>query len=191
MDDYRVKDLLVSLSEYATVKEGTTLFEAVLALEKAQEEFDHTKYRHRGVLVLDRNDRVIGKIGQMDVLRALEPKAVELDEIKALSQFGFSNKFIHQLRVQRQMQQGRLRDLCCNTAKIKVEEIMQAPEEGEIIREDEPLEAAIQQLLMGRHIALLVTDVEQKIIGVLRLADVFGAVFHVMKACEISIEGDN
>ena len=51
-----VKDLMVPLSEYATVTEGSTLFEAVMALEKAQEEFDsnHSKYHHRAVLVLDK-----------------------------------------------------------------------------------------------------------------------------------------
>ena len=53
MKNYLVKDLMVPLSEYATVPMGSTLFEAVLALEKAQEEFDHTKYKHRGVLILD------------------------------------------------------------------------------------------------------------------------------------------
>lgn len=72
MSDYLVKELMVPLSEYATVPEGSTLFDAVLALEKAQEEFDHTKYRHRDVLILDKDKRVIGKLGQMDVLRALE-----------------------------------------------------------------------------------------------------------------------
>jgi len=48
--NYLVKDLMVPLSEYAAVPMGSTLFEAVLALEKAQEEFDHIKYKHRGVI---------------------------------------------------------------------------------------------------------------------------------------------
>ena len=59
MSDFLVKELMVPLSEYAAVLEGSTLFDAVLALEKAQEEFDHTKYKHRGVLILDKNKRVI------------------------------------------------------------------------------------------------------------------------------------
>ena len=48
--EYIVKDLMVPISEYATVAKGSTLFEAVLALEKAQEEYDHSKYHHRAVL---------------------------------------------------------------------------------------------------------------------------------------------
>ena len=62
MSEYRVEELMVPLSEYATVPEGSTLFDAVLALEKAQEEFDHTKYKHRGVLILGKDKRVIGKL---------------------------------------------------------------------------------------------------------------------------------
>jgi hypothetical protein len=50
-----VQELVVPLSEYATVSENASLYEAVLALELAQEEFDHTKYRHRGILVLDKD----------------------------------------------------------------------------------------------------------------------------------------
>ena len=51
MKNYKVQDLMVPLSEYATVTEKATLYDAVNALEKAQEDFDHTRYRHRAVLV--------------------------------------------------------------------------------------------------------------------------------------------
>jgi len=183
VDDYRVKDLMVPLSEYATVTKGATLVDAVLALEKAQEEFDHSKYRHRAVLILDSNRRAIGKLSQMDVLRALEPKAEDLDDIKALSQFGFSDNYIWGLRHKRKHEKGSLMDLCRDTAKIKVEEIMQAFSEGEIIGHDEPLSTAVHQLVLGRHLSLLVTK-EKQIIGILRLTDVFAAIFHAMKECK-------
>ena len=45
MREYFIRDLMVPLAEYATVSETATLYEAVLALEKAQEEFDHRRYR--------------------------------------------------------------------------------------------------------------------------------------------------
>jgi CBS-domain-containing membrane protein len=186
VSDYLVKELMVPLSEYATVPEGSTLFDAVLALEKAQEEFDHTKYKHRGVLILDKDQRVIGKLGQLDVLRALEPKDEDLDEVKALSQFGFSSRFVQNLRNQRRLQATPLKDLCSIASKLKVEDFMQAPSEGEIIDQDASLESAVMQLVLGRHLSLLVTR-EQKIVGILRLTDAFAAVFHTMKECEIDI----
>ena len=78
MKNYTVSDLMVPLSEYATVSEDATLCDAILALEKAQEEFDQTRYRHRAILVFDKNNRIVGKISQLDALKALEPKYAEL-----------------------------------------------------------------------------------------------------------------
>ncbi len=183
MSDYLVKELMVPLSEYATVPEGSSLFDAVLALEKAQEEFDHTKYKHRGVMILDKEKRVIGKLGQLDVLRALEPKDKDPDGINALSQFGFSSNFVYKLHKQRRMKAASLKDLCSKASKLRVEDFMQTPSEGEFIEQEASLEMAVIQLVTGRHISLLVTR-DKEIIGILRMTDAFAAVFHTMKECE-------
>jgi CBS domain-containing protein len=180
--DYTVKDLTVSLSEYATVPIGTTLFEAILALEKAQEEFDHTKYRHRGVLILDRENRVIGKLNHMDALRALEPAQDQDAGIEHLVQFGFSHRFVSDLRKQQRLKAAPLNDLCRKAAELKVEDFMRATAEGEVIDEEASLDIAIHQLVLGNHSSLLVTRGD-KVVGILRIADVFAAVFHTMKRC--------
>ncbi len=46
------------------------------------------------------------------------------------------------------------------------------------------LDEAIHQLIIGHHQSLLVTR-EGAIVGVLRLTDVFAAVFHAMKECRL------
>ena len=183
MSDFRVKELMVPLSEYATVPKGSTLFEAVLALEKAQEEFDHTKYKHRGVLILDKKKRIIGKLGQLDVLRALEPKEKNPGELNQLSQFGFSFNFVHNLRKQQRLTAAPLKQLCSKASKLKVEDFMQTHSEGEFIDQEASLDLAVMQLVTGHHISLLVT-LENEIIGILRMTDAFAAVFHTMKECE-------
>lgn len=183
MKTYRVMDLMVPLSEYATVPVGTTLYDAILALEKVQMEYDHTKYRHRGVLVLDKHKQVIGKLGQLDVLRALEPATKDEEALLNLDQFGFSRGFIRDLRKQRRMENTSLEEMCRNAAKLKVEDFMQATEEGEYIEARSLLDLAINQMLLGHHLSLLVTR-DQKIVGILRLSDVFAAVFHAMKKFE-------
>jgi len=182
--DYRVKELMVPLSEYATVPEGSTLFDAVLALEKVQQEFDLSKYKPRGVLILDKDKQVIGKLGQLDVLRALEPKDDDAKEINELSQFGFSSNFIRNLRKHRRRQATPLKDLCSKAFKLKVEDCMQATSEGEYIEEEASLEIAVLQLVSEHHLALLVTK-GQKIVGVLRLTDMFAAIYDTIKECEI------
>jgi len=183
VSEYRVKELMVPLSEYATVPKGSTLFDAVLALEKAQEEFDHTKYKHRGVLILDKDKRVIGKLGQLDVLRALEPKDEYPGEMIELSKFGFSSNFVSKLRKQRRLKAAPLKDLCSKASKLRVEDFMQTLSEGEFIEEDAYLVVGIMQLVTGRHISLLVTR-NKELIGILRMTDAFAAVFHTMKEGE-------
>ena len=184
MKNFLVKDLMVPLSEYATVPEGSTLFEAVLALEKAQEEYDRTKYRHRAVLILDKKNSVIGKLGHLDVLRALEPEQEETKEIEDLDQFEFSAQFVSSLRMKQRLNAAPLADLCKKAVELKVEDFMQTAAEGELIDSEATLDLAIHQLVFGNHLSLLVTR-NKKVIGILRLADVFAAVYHSMKECSI------
>lgn len=178
-----VKDLMVPLTEYATVGEDATLFEAVSTLEKAQEEFDHTRYRHRGILVLNANGRVVGKISQLDVLKSLEPKYAEMASQKGMHNFGFSKDFTVSLLKSYGMWSTPLMDLCRKAIQIKVRDVMYTPSEGEYVEEDASLDQAVHQLVMGHHQSLLVARGD-KITGVLRLTDVFAAVFHAMKACQ-------
>ena len=186
MENYLVKDLMVPLSEYATVAEGSTLFEAEMALERAQEEFDHTKYRHRGILILNKKERVVGKINQVDVLRSLEPQDEDLGELRKISQFNFSDRFIRNLYKQRRLQGAPLMDLCVKASRIKVEECMQTFVEGEYVDQEATLDVAIQHMVLGNLLSMMVTH-HKEIVGILRLSDVFAAVFHTMKECEISL----
>ena len=57
---------------------------------------------------------------------------------------------------------------------------MQTPSEGEYINEKTSLDTAVHQLITGYHLSLLVTK-NKKIVGILRMSDVFAAIFHVMK----------
>jgi hypothetical protein len=61
---FRIKDLMVPLTEYAIISEEASIWDAVLALERAQEEFDASRYRHRAILVRNKEGMVIGKLGQ-------------------------------------------------------------------------------------------------------------------------------
>jgi CBS domain-containing protein len=181
---YTVKDLMVPLSEYATVSEGATLYEAVLSLEKAQEKFEekHTRYSHRAILVLDKDQKVIGKISQLDVLRALEPKYETMIEGKGSRQFGFSRQFMKSILENYHLFASPLADICRKAGEQNVKKFMRAPTEGEYIAADATLDEAIHLLIMGSHQSLLVTR-DERIVGILRLTDVFAAVFHTMKGC--------
>ena len=109
-----IKALMVPISEYATVNKDATLFEAVLALEKAQEKYDQTKFQHRAVLVLDKNNKVVGKLSQLNVLRALELEKKKTDKIEEISEFGFSAKFIANQLEQSRVKGTSLKNICSN-----------------------------------------------------------------------------
>ena len=88
----KVKDLMVPLSEYATASEDATLYDVVMALEESQKAFDQTRYRHRAVLIYDKDHRIVGKVSQLDILRALEPKYNKVEESAA--SYGFSRHLL-------------------------------------------------------------------------------------------------
>ncbi|WP_319409693.1 CBS domain-containing protein [uncultured Desulfosarcina sp.] len=183
MKNYPIDDLMVPLSEYATVTVGATLYEAILALEKAQEDFDQTKYRHRAVLVLDRTGKVVGKISQHAALRALEPQYLKMASNSSAANYGFSVPFLKDLQEQYSLLDGPLENICKKAAKMKVENFMTKLTEGEFIDSGASLDQAIHLLVMGHHQSLLVKK-DGNVVGVLRLTDVFASVFHVLKTCE-------
>jgi CBS domain-containing protein len=179
----KVKDLMVHLEEYATVSEDASLYDAVLALEEAQERFGKDRYKHRAILVYDKDQRVVGKLSQLDVIKGLEAGYKQLD-MRGLSHSGFSPEFIKSLIKQHGLWSKPLEEICRKAPRIRVKEVMYTPTEGEYVREDAALDEAIHQLVMGKHQSLLVTR-KDEIVGILRLTDVFMEVCEIMKACQL------
>jgi len=172
------------LKQYATIFENTTLYDAVIAREKAQEELDRTRYKylHRAILVLDKNKQVVGKISQLDVIKALEPKYKEMGD--RLSHWGFSPEFLKSMLDNYMLWANSLVVLSTRAASLKAKDFMYTPTEGEYINADASLEEAMHMLVMGQHHSLLVNK-DKKIIGILRLTDVFAAIFDLIKGSEI------
>lgn len=183
MNSVTVKDLMVPLEEYATVSHNATAYEAVLALEKAQEELDKTRYAylHRAVLVYDDNKKIIGKVSQLDILSALDPKYGEMGESKSISKAGFSPNFLKDMLEKYSILTKSFKEACRQAANIKVSKIMYTPSEGEYVDENARMREAIHQFVMGHHQSLLVTR-SNKIIGILRVTDVFKEIFNTMKS---------
>lgn len=170
-----VKELMVPLAQYATVSEDATLLDAVIALKKAQEGFDHTRYRHRAILVFDKNSQIVGKLSQHDVIKALEPSYKKIREFESLRLNGISSEFIKSMLEHYHPWDKPIERLCEAASKQKVKEIMYTPAEGEYIGEHASIGEAIHRLVIGQHHSLLVTR-NHDIVGILRLTDVFALV---------------
>ncbi len=185
MKTMNVKDLMVPLAEYATVPKDAMLYDAVVALEKAQQSFDQKRYPHRAILVYEeQTENIVGKVSQLDILRALEPKYEQMVEKGAsLARFGFGRQFQKSLLEQYKLWDKPLSHICKKAAEIHVKDFMYTPGEGEYVESKASLDEAINQLVMGHHQSLIVTQ-DKKIIGILRLTDVFMAVFDAIVSPE-------
>ena len=58
----KVKDIMVSISEYAAISEEATLYEALLALEETQQRFKGNYHKHKALLVFDKNQNIVGAV---------------------------------------------------------------------------------------------------------------------------------
>ena len=179
-----VRELMIPFEKYSTVSEEATLFEAVMALEKAVKESDRRHFPHKALLVYDKDNNIVGKVSQLDILRALEPKYEKMGISGSLSRFGLTKRFQETMLKELRLWDKPMNDICKKAARIKVKEFMYTPSEGEYINEDASLDEAINQLVMGHHQSLLVMK-DDKIVGILRKTDVFMEIVRVMKSCEL------
>lgn len=183
METLTVKDLMVPLSGYATVDEDASLGEAVKALKKVQKTFDQTRDRHRAILITDKKNKIVGKLSQLDVIRALEPKYLDIDDPQSLTRFGYSQDYLQYTLKEHHLWEKAIDDICKKAERLIVKNLMYTPTEGEYVKEHTSLNEAIHHLIMGRHQSLLVTRGED-IVGVLRLTDVFREISNKISSCD-------
>lgn len=181
----RVKDLMVPLSEYATVSETATLLQAFNAFKAAQGSLNQGGHRFRSILVVDKNNRFVGKLSKHDVIEALEPHYAEMRSSMqdgSMHRLGFSDEFLESTLEQYHLWEQALENLCEKAIQISVKNIMYTPGKGEFVKESTTMDSAIHRLIIGHHHSLLVTadHDEHEIVGVLRLTDVFEFVSDVM-----------
>ncbi|MGD9974992.1 MAG: CBS domain-containing protein [Desulfatirhabdiaceae bacterium] len=183
MQNVRVKELMVPLSDYATVDENALMFEAVLALEHSRERFDHNKLKHRAVIVTNNRKQVVGKIGYLDFLQSLEPGYSVIPEMEHMGS-SFTPEFLRSQLQKYALWQTPLNDLCGKAAHCQVKEFMHIPAEAEYIDADDSLDQAIHQLILTRVQSLLVKS-GQDVVGILRLSDVAETLLAMIRECKI------
>ncbi|MBW2437634.1 MAG: CBS domain-containing protein [Deltaproteobacteria bacterium] len=175
-----VRELMVPLEAYATVPQEATLREAVLALEKAQMTLDPSRHKHRAILVLDGNGKVVSKLTMKNILFALEPNYGKVEGMEVLERSGFSPDLIRDMLENSALWAEPLQFFAERAAKLKVSDFIQAPSEGEYIDHNATLGEATHQLIVQPYLSLLVTA-DDEVVGILRLSDVFTKVCDIIK----------
>ena len=175
-----VKDLMVPLELYPVVSEESTLLDAVLKFEEVQKRRIRTRQPYRAVLVVDRNNKVVGKLGQLGFLKALEPQRNILGDMGKLAVAGVSSEFISSMMSHYRFFQDSLSDLCLRARHIKVKNVMQPVTDS--IDENATMGEAIYKIVALQSLSILVTRGEE-IVGLLRLSDLCQEIAEEMKKC--------
>jgi CBS domain-containing protein len=169
---------MVPIDEYPVVSQHATLIEAILKFDESMRRRDRSRQPYRAVLVVDENKKVIGKIGQLAFLKALEPQQNILGDMGKLAAAGVSREFVSSMMKHFQFFQDNLSDLCRRASHLRVRDVMHPV--GECIDADAPLGEAISKLVAWQTLSILVTENEE-VVGLLRLSDVCQEVAVEMK----------
>lgn len=181
MNSSKVKDFMVPLADYATVSKDADLYQAVVALKEAQAAFRQKPYMHRAVLVFDDNNRIVGKLGMIDVLKGIEPGYKDID-LNKFASLGYGSKFTRHALEEYRLWKEPLGDICRKAFRTKVKDIMYTPSRGEYVDHEAGLDEALHQFVIGHHQSLLVTR-NKEIAGILRLTDIFNEVCTAIEEC--------
>ncbi len=180
MKNKKVKDLMVPLERYPTVAKDATLLEAVQSFERIQKMRDRKRQPYRAILVVDESDAVVGKVGQLAFLKALEPQRNFLGDMGKLAVAGVSADFINTMMNHFQFFQDNMSDICRRAQHILVKDVMIPV--AEHIDEEATLGEAIYKIVALQTNSLMVTR-KDKIVGLLRLDDVVQEIADEMKHC--------
>lgn len=183
MRDKKVKEVMIQLSDYATVSEDDTLSKAIKVLKAARDDTTY-KYKHRAVLVYNQEKKITGKLSLRCVLKALEPKYRQFEHPEnigsiGLSRFGFNADFLNSLLDHLDLWDETLEELATKASKLQVKKIMYTPSNSEYVDEDAPIAEAVHQFILGCHQSLIVLKGDE-VVGILRLSDIFDLVSEIL-----------
>jgi CBS domain containing-hemolysin-like protein len=174
-----VKELMIPISNYVTVKAKDNLVDVLKALESARQANEHA---HRDAIVVDEDGAFIGKVTMLDIFRALEPnyKRMMSDTGASTLTRDFVMKAASAFNLWTEPEEG----ICQRGAKKTVAEVMHTPRSIEFLQEADTLEKALNLYVMGVHQPLIVKR-DETVTGVLRFGDMFEVVRKGLLECEI------
>jgi CBS domain containing-hemolysin-like protein len=181
MEKMTMRDLMVPTDDFPKISDTASLYDALTALEKAQEAFLSGKSPQRILLVENQKGQIIGKISPIDLFRGLEKKYNEVNVEKTLDKFGL--KYIWSgMRKDFNLWESPFRDLCRKAADVHVKDFVNIPNEGQSVNSEDSLSKCFHLFVVNRHDTLFVMD-NNAFIGMLRFSDVYKEVSQTMKEC--------
>jgi CBS domain-containing protein len=179
MKKHFVKEFMIPISNYVTVKKSNTLLDVLKALEEAREANAHA---HRDAIVVADDGTFLGKVTMLDIFRALEPNYKKLmsDSGAGTLTGTFVRKAVKEFNLWLEPEQS----ICQRGAQKQVAEVMHTPRGIEYLQEEDTLEKALNLYVMDVHQPLIVKSGDT-VTGVLRFGDMFEVVRQELLACGV------
>jgi hypothetical protein len=175
----KARDLMMPASDCARVAEDRTIYDAVVMLE-AWRQRAQSEYRPRLVLVYDKDFRIIGSVGHVDMLRALAAGRIDSSGADLTPSGSPEATPPPSLAGQTAVWGEVLTHLYMAAHRVRVKDAMHHYQEAEYIDENAPMEEALSRLLSGPYVNLVLMS-GNATIGILRLSDVFSRVCKEIK----------
>lgn len=177
-----VRELMTPIEKFHRISVNASLFEALQALQSAQDDLLTGKTKQRVVVVENDKGEVIGKISPSNLIRGLEPGYDRILTLGKDSRAHAVDYVINTMQVQTMLWSTPLKDICATVKDIKVGDFYNRPTEGQTVQIDDTLDTALHRFVLGRYRSLFVLD-QHKIVGMLLFAKVFRAIGEEIKQC--------
>ncbi|MGI9285984.1 MAG: CBS domain-containing protein [Pseudomonadales bacterium] len=189
MRQITVQELMAPTESYATISEYGTLRDAVLALQEAQRrerKSNPNLYRDRAVLVIEKG-RIIGKLNMLDEIRGLEPRYDRFEGTRSSSvgaaRVGSARFLVESMAKNFGLWQKPLSRLVQKASNIYVRDLVRPYDETETVELTATMDTAVHQFIVGQYQSLLVKSAG-KLVGILRLSDVYERFSEMIIACQ-------
>jgi Mg2+/Co2+ transporter CorC len=181
MEKMKMRDLMVPVEKFPKISDRVSFYEALSALERAQETFLAGKSEQRILLVENEEGKVIGKLSPIDLLRGLERNYGRVNFEETLKHLGY-DYVMSSMQKDYQLWENPFKDLCRKASDVHIKDFIKPPSEGQMVSLDDSLAKCFHMFVMNRHDALFVLKGDQ-IVGLLRFTDVYRKASQVMKEC--------
>ncbi len=183
MEKMKVRDLMVTTDQFPKISADANFYDALVALETAQEKYLAGKAKQRILLVGDKDGKIISKISPIDLMRGLEKQYSEINIADIIRRSGLTYIWTS-MQNDFRLWEDPFKDLCRKAIEVKIENFIKPPVEGQTVGTEDKLSKCFHLFVMNRHDSLFVVE-DDDIIGLLRFSDVYKKMSKTMKECAI------
>jgi ferredoxin len=184
MENTKVRELMRPIEDFPSISGELSLFEAMEALERVQEDYRTGKAPEIILLVRGKSGAVQGKISPMDIVKGLEPNYFQFGKEE---HFPFDNivmDAVEAMRSQVRLWQQPLSELCRKAWAVKIESFIEMPPREQMVDIDDCLPTAFDLFVITRQGSLFVVD-GRNVVGIIRFSDIYNKIKEVMRSCPI------